>query len=76
VEWDRALMRYFFHLRKGPEEILDHEGIELEECAIEKLNIDRIVDEIRSEGSEFLDTKGWSVRVVDENGRSIIVLPL
>jgi hypothetical protein len=69
-------MRYFFHLKRGPEEILDCEGIDLEECALKDIDVDKIVDEIRSERSEFIDTKGWSIEVVDENGRSIAIVRL
>ena len=69
-------MRHFFHLRRGQEEILDCEGIDLEECALKNIDIDKIVDEIRSERSELVDTKGWSIEVVDENGRSIAIVRL
>lgn len=69
-------MRYYFHLRKGLEQIIDHEGIELEEYELMKIDIDEIIDEIRSEESHSPETEGWSVEVVDENGRTIASIPL
>jgi hypothetical protein len=69
-------MRYYFHLRKGPEEILDQRGVDVEEGALKSLDIKKIVDEISSGWSGGLDTKGWSVEIMDENGRSFALVPL
>ena len=71
-----APMRYFFHLRKGSEEILDHDGIEMEERELKSVDISEIADAIRAEESEFVDTTGWSIEIVDENGRYIATVTL
>ena len=66
--------RLFFHLTNGEETILDHEGAEVAPNDVGQITT--IVDEIRSEEPELLDTEGWSVVVVDEDGRSIANVPL
>lgn len=69
-------MRYFFHLRKGSEAILDHVGIEMEEPELNSVDISKIVDDVRSEEWDVVDAKGWSVEIVDENGRGVAAIPL
>ena len=39
-------MRYYFHLRSGPEEISHCEGIDMEECALKNIDIEKILNEI------------------------------
>jgi len=69
-------MRYFFHLVHERTTLFDHEGIEMDGTELENIELAKIIYEIRSEESELLDTEGWSVAVVDENGRRVASVPL
>jgi hypothetical protein len=68
--------RYYFNL-VGPEGvIIDPEGIEVSENDLEQA-IPRILEEIRSEEPELFDVGvGWSLEVVDGEGRRAAIIPL
>ncbi len=67
--------RLFFHLVNEQESILDHEGVEVAPSEVDQIN--RIVDEIRSENPELFDADGdWSIEVTDEQGRKLGGFPI
>jgi hypothetical protein len=68
--------RYYFNL-VGPEGvIIDPEGVEVSENDLEWA-IPRILEEIRSEEPELFNVgAGWSLEVVDVEGRRVAIIPL
>jgi hypothetical protein len=68
--------RYYFNL-VGPEGvIIDPEGVEVSENDLEQA-IRRILEEIRSEEPELFDVAGgWSLEIVDVEGRRVAIIPL
>jgi hypothetical protein len=70
------MSRYYFNL-VGPEGmIIDPEGVELSDNGLEQA-IPKILEEVRSEESELFDVGGgWSLEVVDVEGRKIATFPL
>jgi len=66
--------RLFFHLVNGQETILDHEGVEVAPAYVGQIN--KIVDEVRSEEPELPDTEGWCIEIVGEDGARIATIPL
>jgi len=70
-------MKCFFHLVSARDEILDEAGIEVasvEEARTEAL---RAIDELRREDRALSnDWYGWTLRVVDSDGRVLSSMPL
>jgi hypothetical protein len=68
--------RYYFNLI-GPEGvIIDPEGVEVSENDLEQA-VPRILEEVRSEEPKLFDVGGgWSVEVVDVEGRRVAIFPL
>jgi hypothetical protein len=71
-----SMSRYYFNL-VGPEGvIIDPEGVEVSDNGLEQA-IPRILEEVRSEEPELFDVGGgWSLEVVDVEGRKIATFPL
>jgi hypothetical protein len=71
-----SMSRYYFNL-VGPEGmIIDPEGVELSDNGLEQA-IPKILEEVRSEEPELFDVGGgWSLEVVDVEGRKIAIFPL
>jgi hypothetical protein len=68
--------RYYFNLVGRSEAIADGEGVELPDHYSEQA-ITRIIEEIRSEEPElFVGGSGWSIEVVDVDGRMLARFPL
>src|SRR5262249_45612889 len=57
--------RLFFHLTNGEETIPDQEGAEVAPNDVGQIS--RIIDEMRSNEPDLLDSEGWLVGVVDED---------
>jgi hypothetical protein len=56
--------------------IIDPEGVEVSKNDLEQV-IARILEEVRSEEPELFDVDGgWSVEVVDVEGRRVATFPL
>jgi hypothetical protein len=71
-----SMSRYYFNL-VGPEGvIIDPEGVEVSDNGLEQA-ISRILEEVRSEEPELFDIGGgWSLEVVDVEGRRVTIFPL
>jgi len=68
--------RCYFHLVRGHETLPDPNGIEIPDDDWEQ-EIARIIGEIRAEAPElFESTTGWTIRVIDEQGREVARYPL
>jgi hypothetical protein len=68
--------RFYFNL-VGPRGVVaDPQGVEVRDTDWEQV-IARIMDEIRNEEPELFDLgPGWSIEVVDEDGRTVGTLPI
>jgi hypothetical protein len=68
--------RYYFNLVGPKGVIIDPEGVEVSENDLERA-IPRILEEIRSEEPELFDVGGgWSLEVLDVEGRRVAIVPL
>jgi hypothetical protein len=68
--------RYYFNLVGPKGVIIDPEGVEVSENDLERA-IPRILEEIRSEEPELFDVSGgWSLEVVDVEGRRVAIVSL
>jgi hypothetical protein len=68
--------RCYFHLLCGRATLPDHKGVEIqqEDCARE---ITKIIGEIRAEEPELFEgANGWTIQVIDEQGREVATYPL
>jgi hypothetical protein len=74
--FDVTFTSCYFHLVRGRVTLPDEEGIELPDDDWER-EIFRIIEEIRSEAPAlFQDASGWTIQVVDEQGRELTRFPL
>jgi hypothetical protein len=74
--WECPVSRYYFNLVGPKGVIIDPEGVEVSENDLEQA-IPRILEEIRSEEPELFDVGGgWSLEVVDVEGRRVAIIPL
>jgi hypothetical protein len=73
---ERSVARYYFNL-VGPEGVFpDQRGVEVPDEDWEQAVI-RIIEEIRVEEPELFDLGvGWSIEVVDQEGRRVGTFPL
>jgi Domain of unknown function (DUF6894) len=70
------MARYYFDLVSEQLTIPDHVGVEVSEANFEE-SIARILEEIRAEEPELRDLgAGWSIEVMNEEGRRVAKLPL
>ena len=68
--------RYYFNLVRQRTVIADHDGVEIP-GEVSELEILRIMQEIRTEEPElFAGSGGWSIEVVDEQGRIVAKVSL
>ena len=70
------LTRYFFHLVKGPQRIDDWLGVEVREEVITSSAVLDAVREIWPGTADRNAWAGWSVQIVDSQGRVVRLLPL
>jgi hypothetical protein len=74
--WGCPVSRYYFNLVGPKGVIIDPEGAEMSENDLEQA-IPRILEEARSEEPELFDVGGgWSLEVVDVDGRRVAIFPL
>jgi hypothetical protein len=68
--------RFFFHLVDRVERINDDEGLVLPNAAFAREELPRLLTAVLKE--EYLEDKlrDWHLRVEDESGREVVVLPL
>ena len=70
------MSRYYFNLVSPEGVIIDPEGVEVSDNGLEQA-IPRILEEVRSEEPKLFDVGGgWSLEVVDVEGRKIATFPL
>jgi|SRR5262245_58049622 len=69
-------VRYFFHLVKGPTRIPDRTGVELHEDVIATSAVLDVVREIWPGTVDRNAWAGWSVQIVDPQGRVVRLLAL
>ena len=70
------MSRHYFNLVGPKGVIIDPEGVEVSKNDLEQV-IARILEEVRSEEPELFDVDGgWSVEVVDVEGRRVATFPL
>jgi hypothetical protein len=73
--WECPVSRYYFNLVGPKGVIIDPEGVEVSDNVEQA--IPRILEEIRSEEPELFDVgDGWSVEVVNVEGRRVAIIPL
>jgi hypothetical protein len=71
-----SLARYFFNLKSRQEAIPDQEGVEIPDNNLEQA-ITGAIEEIRAEEPDlFVGSGNWSIDVVDDQGRSIVTIPM
>jgi Domain of unknown function (DUF6894) len=76
VAEELQVVRCYFHLLHGRVTLPDEEGIELPDDDWER-EIARIIEEVRSEAPElFRGASGWTIQVVDDQGREVARYPL
>jgi Domain of unknown function (DUF6894) len=76
TEEDAAMARCYFHLVRGGVTLPDHEGVEIPDAEW-KREITNIIGEISAEEPELFEgTGGWTIQVVDEEGREVARYPL
>jgi hypothetical protein len=69
--------RYYFNIVRGVERIVDANGIELLNDELAAVAWPDLLEEIRSEEPDlFQEHEGWSLEIVDTNGRVIRLVPL
>jgi len=68
--------RYFLHLVKGPQRIDDWLGVQLREDVVSSPAVLDAVREIWPGTGDQRAWAGWSVQIVDSQGRIIRLLPL
>ena len=69
------MSRYFFHLVKGHERIMDEVGIEIEDEQFDQISLSEIVGEIASEDSVlFKGHKTAWFEIVDPSGRVVQIV--
>jgi hypothetical protein len=72
----RPVVRCYFHLVRDGATLPDREGVEIPEEDFEQ-EITRIIGEIRAEDPELLEgTSGWTIQVIDDQGREVARYPL
>lgn len=70
------VVRCYFHLVRGGVTFPDHEGVEIPDAEWER-EITNIIGEIRAEEPELFEgTSGWTINVIDEEGREVAKYPL
>jgi hypothetical protein len=70
-------MRCYFHLVNSHEEILDDEGIEVQDLKGAKLHAQKAIRELRQEiGEEAEGWRGWRLDVVCSEGSLLHSIPL
>jgi hypothetical protein len=76
AQQERSVARYYFNLI-GPEGAFpDAQGVEVPEADWEPVVV-RTINEIRAEEPELFDLGvGWSIEVVDQDGRRVGTIPL
>jgi hypothetical protein len=73
---DPPVVRCYFHLVRGGVTLPDREGVEIPEEDFEQ-EITRIIGEIRAEDPELFEgAGGWTINVIDEEGREVAKYPL
>lgn len=70
------MSRYYFNLVLESRVIFDREGLDVRDGHLQR-SITRIVEELRSEEPELFEVgPGWSLEVVDDEGRELAKFPL
>jgi hypothetical protein len=70
------VVRCYFHLVRGGITLPDREGVDIPDNDWEQ-EILRIIREIRAESPELFEgATGWTIQVIDENGREVTRYPL
>ena len=72
---NRAMPRYFFHLRDGQDHI-DEDGVEMLEDHVRGAAVTAAGEAIKELGVEFFHHEGWRFWVTDEAGKTVCTLRL
>lgn len=74
---DPVMPRYYFNIVRGVERIVDANGIELLNDELAAVAWTELLDEIRVEEPDlFQEHEGWSLEIVDTDGRIVQLVPL
>jgi hypothetical protein len=69
--------RFYFHLVRGPLRILDHVGVALSDDVVMSAAAFHMARDVWPDTRDDRDAwKGWSVEIVDANGRVVRMIEL
>lgn len=69
-------MHCYFHLVHTHERIVDETGIEVSDLEAAHYQALKAIQELRQEGEDDVDWRGWQLEVVDETGSVLLSIPL